>query len=365
MYHDYNLSSKHYAAGWKIPDEDHHYDLQLVNDLAINYSRLKPGPEKEELGLKLLEMFNPYLKKYLNMIISGQCPSLKSSLGKEASLFLRRLCSPDEELTYVLLSEKCKMLHLAFKSQTTDDIYDIMVLCFLRVCNKYDPDYVCKIKEICEIINAEFSERVFTHEELNKFFGFDPSRYLNLLVRKQYLSRVYDKKKKLEGFQQKNWPPKQSFFESGPIGFVYFLQMWFRHYLSEYIKTSMNRLETKQGVLQLDYRSGEGNSVSSIPDANGAFVAPSGVSWSADTSLMSKQFDISQMGDSWVRETDDKLFRNLSRSERWLLQMVFVKECSWVQIAVSLGCDTQTAHKMYNNIMFYLQSRANFLYKKS
>jgi hypothetical protein len=32
-----------------------------------------------------------------------------------------------------------------------------------------------------------------------------------------------------------SWPPPAKFSQSGPIGFVYVLQMWFRYYIHEFI----------------------------------------------------------------------------------------------------------------------------------
>jgi len=41
---------------------------------------------------------------------------------------LPRGSNPDQ----AVLSKTCHTLHLAFKTMTTDDIYDAMVMCFLR-----------------------------------------------------------------------------------------------------------------------------------------------------------------------------------------------------------------------------------------
>jgi hypothetical protein len=32
-----------------------------------------------------------------------------------------------------------KTLHLAFKNQTTEDIYDTLVFCFVKAARQYDP----------------------------------------------------------------------------------------------------------------------------------------------------------------------------------------------------------------------------------
>jgi hypothetical protein len=43
-----------------------------------------------------------------------------------------------------------------------------------------------------------------------------------------------------------------SFFESGPTGFVYVIQMWFRYYFKNHIADQPSELESNESVLQLD-----------------------------------------------------------------------------------------------------------------
>jgi hypothetical protein len=31
-----------------------------------------------------------------------------------------------------------------------------------------------------------------------------------------------------------SWPPPEKYLNSGPIGFTYYLQTWFRYYLQQY-----------------------------------------------------------------------------------------------------------------------------------
>jgi DNA-directed RNA polymerase specialized sigma subunit len=97
------------------------------------------------------------------------------------------------------------------------------------------------------------------------------------------------------------------------------------------------------------------HSSDALPYADGNFVDQHGTAWAADTSLMEAQLDISEMTDAWVRQTKDKLFRNLTATERWLLQMIFRKEFNWVQISAMLQCSTQTARQQYNDVMKYLR----------
>ena len=142
--------------------------------------------------------------------------------------------------------------------------------------------------------------------------------------------------------------------------------MWFRYYLNAYICNEMDQLETQKGVLQFDHQSasndgspdGSEMQTAGIPHADGNFTDRQGVSWSADTSLMCSQADISQMNDEWVRSTKDKLFRNLTPQQRWILQLLYLNEFSWVQVGAMLGCTTQTARAQYREVMDYLRGRS-------
>jgi hypothetical protein len=70
-------------------------------------------------------------------------------------------------------------------------------------------------------------------------------------VRKGYLASVTGKKKVVGYKRGSKWPAPASFFESGPIGFVYVIQMWFRYYFKNHISEQMSELESNEGVLQL------------------------------------------------------------------------------------------------------------------
>jgi DNA-directed RNA polymerase specialized sigma subunit len=70
---------------------------------------------------------------------------------------------------------------------------------------------------------------------------------------------------------------------------------------------------------------------------------------------MKQQLDISLMDDQWVAGTTDRFFRNMSTRDRSLLQMVYLSEFSWVQIAALLKCSTQTASQQHQDILSYLR----------
>ena len=166
------------------------------------------------------------------MIVRGTIPPANSRAGKDAKELLRTLAPrrvpPSKELT----DATCKTLHLAFKGQTTEDIYDTLVLCFVKAARQYDPHYADKAKQVCEVV-SEFPKKSFTVEYVEARVGFDCTGILRALVRKGFLSSIIGKKKVLAYKVGPKWPAPVSFFESGPIGFVYVIQMWFRYYLSE------------------------------------------------------------------------------------------------------------------------------------
>jgi hypothetical protein len=290
--------------------------------------------------------------------------------GDDAAKTLKNLLPRGAAADQAALSKVCRTLHLAFKSLTTDEVYDVMALCFLRACHRYDPCYQDKVKQVCEVLNGKTQQ--FTPDDITALVGFDVTRHLRLLVGKGYLVAVLNKQRKVSGYRlSKTWPPQPSFFESGPIGFVYFGPRWFRFYVIEYMEKVMAQIETKQGMLQLG-DSGHGHLRShnsrpfsnqgdfnyasdAIPHTDGNYIDQNGRSWAADMSLMKHQVDLSEMTDHWVKGTRDRLFRNMTVAERSILQMVFLKEFNWVQIAAMLDCSTATIRQMYGEVMVYLR----------
>jgi hypothetical protein len=104
--------------------------------------------------LEILEKFHGYLMKYVTMIIRGTTPPLHSAPGKDSKLRLRTLIPRNTPVTRDSLNAACKMLHLAFKVMTTEDIYDTLAYCFMRAARRYDPYFTDKMKSICEAIHA-------------------------------------------------------------------------------------------------------------------------------------------------------------------------------------------------------------------
>lgn len=372
MFRSANLSSEHFAHSWPIPVKGEFHSFEETNALGIQYATTPDGSQKEAVMLELTKYFHGYIMKYLNMIVRGHLPPLGSPAGIEAVKFLK-LLSPGGTSSSSAFGETCRTLHLAFKQSTTDDIYDSLQLCLLRAVKKYDPFYVDKLKKACEAIDVKCKgkpRRVgttaeFTGPSISDAMGFDCNSYLRKLVKRGHLRSITDSKKKVIGYRRipDAWPPPPAMFKSGPVGFTYAVQTYFRFYLHEYITRQMHSIESKEGMLQLDHRStsnADGGSVadSGIPHAEGAFTDSDGYSWAADTKLMSHSLDISSMNDEWVKTTDDKLFRNMEVAERQLLYYIYVKEFSISQIAEVMDIDPKTVRTKRDEIMLYLKNHA-------
>ena len=375
MFRTANLSPNHFASKWSVPNKDDFRGYEETNILGIKYAMLPDNsPAKEELMLELTQAFHGYLMKYLNMIVRGHLPPINSTAGAEAVKFLNLLApGKKEDKSSQIYGEVCRTLHLAFKQSTTDDVYDSLLMCLMRAVKKYDPFYVDKLKKVCEIIDAKCKGKQkrqgvnpeFTGKDISTKMGVDCNSYLRKLVKRGHLRSISDSKKKVIGYRRdpKNWPPQQTLFRSGPVGFTYAVQTYFRYYLHEYITRQMHSIESKEGMLQLDHRSvgdSDGGSVADagIPHTNGAFTSTDGTSWAADTTLMNLPLDISTMDEDWVHSTEDKLFKNLAKDERHLLYLIYVKEYSVSQIAAVLGIDPKTVRAKRDEIMTYLRGHA-------
>ena len=231
MFRSTFLAQSRYAGKWIIPDEDQHYDLASVKALGYAYAIAPDSPAKEAKLLEMMECFHGYLMKYLCMIVRGTIPPANSRAGGDAKELLRTLAPRGSQPSKELTDSTCKMLHLAFKGQTTEDIYDTLVFCFVKAARQYDPYYADKTKQVCEVVRE--LPKQFTSQQLEARVGFDCTGILRSLVRKSILSSVIGKKKVVGYKCGPQWPAPVSFFESGPIGFVYVIQMWFRYYLNE------------------------------------------------------------------------------------------------------------------------------------
>jgi hypothetical protein len=359
MFKSYTLANWHYAHSWDLPKDAEQNDRKEVNNLAIQYTSLAIGPEKEALFLQLIRNFHSYLMKYTLMVVKGQVPSLKTPAGKDAAKMLRTLMPSGSAENHGALTQVCKTLHLAFKQQSTDDVYDIMVMCFLKATNKYDPFYHTKIKNVSEYLNKTLKAKVIIDvSTVTSTLGFNTSGCLKWLSRKGFIEVVCDTKKKITGYRRGIiWPIPQETFSTEPIGFTYFVQTWFRYYLNDYITNSMSQLESKPDVLQLEHAyshsddSDMGNIKDLVPNIDGNFVDTNGVTWAADTTLMNLQLDVSPINHDWIFTNEDKMFKDLTVKQRWILKMIYLDELSWIEIASNLDCTVNTAKAQLKTIL--------------
>lgn len=372
MFRSANLSSAHFAHAWPVPVKGEFRSFEETNELGIKYAITPDGACKQDIMLELTRYFHGYIMKYLNMIVRGHLPPANSSSGGESIKFLKLLAPSGKLGSNAVYGETCRTLHLAFKQATTDDIYDSLQLCLLRAINKYDPFYINKLKKVCETIDIKCKGKQrrisqtpeFTSQDIAGILKMDCNSYLRKLVKRSHLRSIANPKKKVIGYRRDpaNWPPPPAMFKSGPVGFTYAVQTYFRFYLHEFITRQMHSIESKEGMLQLDHRkTSEGASMpdAGTPHADGAFVDRDGSSWAADTKLMNLSFDLSTMDNNWVKDTDDKLFRNLEVTERQLLYYIYVKEYSISQIGEIMDLDPKTVRHKRDEIMLYLKAHAN------
>jgi hypothetical protein len=154
-----------------IPEEEQRNDLAAVNALGYTYATAPDSPEKEAKLLEVMECFHGYLMKYLCMIVRGTIPPANSRAGRDAKELLRTLAPRGSQPSKELTDATCKMLHLAFKQQTTEDIYDTLVFYFVKAARQYDSYYAEKTKKVCEEIYG--LPKQFTQQQLEARVGFD------------------------------------------------------------------------------------------------------------------------------------------------------------------------------------------------
>jgi hypothetical protein len=103
----------------------------------------------------------------------------------------------------------------------------------MKAARKYDPYYADKTRTVCEVVSELPTE--FNRELVEARVGFDCLGICRSLVKRGFLASHIAKKKVVGYSRGPKWPAPASYFASGPIGFVYMLQIWFRHYFKELI----------------------------------------------------------------------------------------------------------------------------------
>jgi hypothetical protein len=154
------------------------------------------------------------------------------------------------------------------------------------------------------------------------------------------------------------WPPPAKYLNAGPIGFVYYLQTWFRYYLQQHIEHSRGQIETKEGVYSIDFgrNDDDGGLDGDMFDARGSLVECSGTWWDDITDSERQNPDLSQMNLAWVAHTEDPLFADFSRADRMLLYLVFTRECTWEKVADAMQVSANEARAKYAKLMAVLQA---------
>jgi len=232
----YSLPAKHYAASWKIDSEDHLSTADLT-DLGCRYAQAC-GQEKEDLLLEICQNFHSYLMKYLAMICRGHVPVWKNRINSDSAAFLKYFLPKGSKLNGDSARLLVRSFHLAFKGMDSGEVYDILMEQFLDAVAKYDPEYTEKVKLVVECMNHELStyKQVRTCD-IERHLDIDSNRYLRLLCRRGFLASLKGKDGKISGWVRSGqWPPPAAFFQSGAIGFAYYLQTWFRYYLQQWIE---------------------------------------------------------------------------------------------------------------------------------
>jgi hypothetical protein len=319
-----------------------------VNALGYAYATAPDSAAKEAMLLEVMECFHSYLMKYLCMIIRGTIPPANSRAGRDAMELLRTLAPRGVKFTKPVVDATCKTLHLAFKSQTTEDIYDTLVFCFVKAARQYDPYYADKIKQVCEVIGE--LPKQFTIQQLEARVGFSCTGILRYLVSKDLLSSIIGKKKVVGYKLGPQWPAPVKFFKSGPVGFTSVIQRWFRYYFKNHIADEMSEIETNEGVLQLGDASrsigassepGGGAVHDSIQaNADGNCVNATGkFRFMADRTLLDMPLDVSSLNLDWVAGTTDKLFKDLTVPQRTILFLYFHEEQSFKRIGKTFSTD--------------------------
>jgi hypothetical protein len=355
------LSHQHYAAKWKLPTDGEFNDLSVVNQAGIDYALLPDGPAKEDKLLEIVRYFHGYVYKYADLIVRGHVPHhiYNGDTRRFLKYFLPKSDVPDK----AAFDKVTKHLHLAFPQQSSADVYDILNLLLLRCVKKYDPTYVDKVKDIVKIIQRLRKSKFIPLTQIGKKVKFDPTGSVRLLARKEYIKAVRGAGKKLMGYKvTKLWPPSKEFLSSGPIGFVYFVQTWFRYYLQEYIDDQMKTLEARawDKMIQLEHRTSQGEDMEftgDIPNVDGELTDGSGHAWSADMSMITKCLDLSAITPAWVQGNSDPLFKNMTLTERQLIYLFYVAEDPWKQISNTMGMSITQVQKIHNEILTFLRGK--------
>ncbi len=328
------------------------------------------------------------------MICRGHLPltfaGSKTQVGTDTKRFVQYFMKKGVKFTRSSVMNVCRSLHLAFKGMESEEIYDILMQQLLRAARKYDPFYSDKVGKVVEVLSrkrnkktgtdgrprqlflvpkpvltrwsSELSKKDFTIDDLNQYLNFDCVRFVRVLCRHGFLETSPNQSNAVCPDRQSArasagqriphvrayrrtaaWPPPAEYLSAGAIGFAYYLQMWFRYYLQQHIESAMSELEVREGTYSLDFnrhiedRSADGldaTLLGSPVDHDGKWWTSQRITAGAEKPRLGG-CDLSQMTLDWVAETEDPIFIDLSRQDRYLLYMYFEAE---LQVGADRRC---------------------------
>ena len=356
-----SLPSWHYASQWRV---DERFTSGEITELGRRYHAETDPSRKEDLLLDLIRRFHPYLVKYMMMISCGRLPENTGKPDSDTHQFLRIYLKPDEPPTIANLGKVCRRLHLAFKGSPAHEIYDVLVALMTEAITRWDPEYSTKVRAVIEAarIQLESEKQEVSLDEINASVGFDALRYCHRLAGYRIFEPVKRPGKKVwkAGVA---WPPRPEFMESGTIGLTYVAVRWFRWLLQRYITRKMNELEHANDMMQLGVRRASlGPGVYTddiIPHSHGNLVnSRTAKKWAADTGMLEKSFDLGQMSLEWIDSCSDPLFRDLSRTERFVLFSVYSLGLSWADVSMSTGLSSDSVKQLHEEMLYKLKTLA-------
>ena len=256
-------------------------------------------------------------------------------------------------MTKQVMTNICRTFHLAFKGMDADEIYDVMMSLLLRAALKYDPLYSEKVARVIEVIkNPELIGRTFTVNDLNNHLDFDGARFVRVLCRNGFLEPLpEDGKPRRYKRKADAWRKRLTkFLHAGPVGFTYYIQMWFRYYLEMHIESAMGELEAKEGVYSLDYNEEfeDGRHLSGVLNPEHTVMDGPGRDVAGSLANAPAALDLTQMDMDWVAHTEDAIFSDLSREDRYLLYLVFVRDFKWKQVGQECRSPAKSARTRPN-----------------
>lgn len=124
----YELSSAHYAHGWKTKT----YSVAETNQLAVECC--SAAEKSDDLALEMIRRFHSMLYKFMKLLVTGKPDHHNASQRAFLNLFTtERVMGAGG---YAQLAAKCTII---FRHDTPDDIYNQLVAIFLQLLQEFNP----------------------------------------------------------------------------------------------------------------------------------------------------------------------------------------------------------------------------------